>query len=204
MYRPPRYQKDDPEYIYDFIKQHPFATVVTQGQRLLATHIPVLAEGSAGNFKLYAHIANHNEMRQHLQDGAEMLLIFKGADAYVSSSWYSEKDISTWDYSAVHVNATITLQSQSELEESLEILVNHFESREENPLYYRQLPRPMLEEHLPLITGFVCHPTKVEGVAKLHQGYRDADIHSAMDHLRQRDDAQSKKIAQDIERENKK
>lgn len=174
-----------------------------QGKRLLATHIPVLAEGSAGNFRLYGHIANHNPMRQHLKDGAEMLLIFKGADAYVSSSWYSEKDISTWDYSAVHVNATLTLQTQKELEESLEILVNHFESQEEKPLYYRELPWPMLEEHLPLITGFVCHPTKVEGVAKLHQGYPEANIHSVLNHVRQRGDAQSKEVAQVIERENK-
>lgn len=203
MYRPPRYQKDDPHYLYDFIQQHPFATVVMQGQRLLATHIPVMAQGSAENFRLHAHIARHNQMHQHLKNGAEMLLIFKGADAYVSSSWYHEKDISTWDYSAVHVNATITLQTQNELEESLAMLVNRFESHQEKPLYYRDLPRNMLEEHLPLITGFVCQPTKVEGVAKLHQAYPSEDVKATVEQLKKQKSPSTQQVARDIEKEHK-
>lgn len=68
-------------------------------------------------------MANHNEQQQYLKEGADALIIFQGPHAYVSASWYREKDISTWDYSAVHVNAKIRIQSREELELSLKELV---------------------------------------------------------------------------------
>ena len=176
MYQPKKYRKKDPKYIYDFIKAHPFATFILNGTRILATHIPVLIEGDANEFRLYSHIANHNEQLSHLKDGAEALLIFQGAHGYVSSSWYKEKDISTWDYSAVHINVKLKIQSRKELETSLENLVEKFEKVQQQPLYYKDIPNKMLEDHLPLITGFWCAPFKIEAVAKLHQGYEKGDV----------------------------
>ena len=136
MYQPQQYKKDDPEFIFKFIQNHPFATMVSQSNNLMATHIPVLVEGRAQNFKLYAHIANHNEQLKTLKDGTEILLIFQGTQGYVSSSWYTEKDISTWDYSAVHINARIKIQTTKELENSLKKLVNTFENKQNSPLFY--------------------------------------------------------------------
>nr|WP_251805151.1 MULTISPECIES: FMN-binding negative transcriptional regulator [Antarcticibacterium] len=73
MYQPKKYLKKDKQYIYDFIKRNPFATFVLQGDRLLATHIPVLIKGPLEDFTLYAHIANHNEQFSFLKDGIEAL-----------------------------------------------------------------------------------------------------------------------------------
>ena len=176
MYLPRKYQKTDNSYIFEFIKKHPFATVVSQGNRLLATHLPVLTEGTAENFRLFSHLANHNEQLQFVQDQSEALLIFHGAHGYVSSSWYSEKNISTWDYSAVHVNVRITRQTEGELESSLEKLVHHFEKDQKQPLMYHDIPKPMLDEHLPLITGFWCEILHIDAIAKLHQGYPKEDV----------------------------
>jgi len=110
MYRPTKYQKDDKEFLFSFIKERPFASFITQGKSLIATHIPMLIEGDPDKWRLYSHIANHNEQLETLMNGAEALIIFQGAHAYISSSLYKEKDISTWDYSAVHVNAKVKLQ----------------------------------------------------------------------------------------------
>ena len=187
MYRPEKYQKDDKDFIFRFIQENPFASFIVKGDRLLATHIPVLVKGDAENFTLYGHIANHNEQLSYLKDGTEALLIFHGPHSYISSSWYKEKDISTWDYTAVHVNARIKLQSEKELEESLVKLVSHFEKEQEKPLYYEDIPDKMLEEHLPLITGFWLEPVKVQGIAKLHQSYESEDIHRVTQHLKQGD-----------------
>lgn len=202
MYQPRKYARKDPNYQFKFIKDHPFATMVIKGSRLLATHIPILTQGGPEDFRLYGHIANHNEMYQHLEDGAEALLIFKGPDAYVSSSWYKDKDISTWDYSAVHVNVKLTLQTRQELEECLEELVRHFERQQERPLYYSEIPDQMLVEHLPLITGFWCKPVKMEGVAKLHQNYGKKDVRSVVEHLSKSDDPQARQVAEDVKKEN--
>jgi len=194
MYQPKKYKKSDSSYRFNFIRAHPFATVILNGNRLLATHIPVLTEGNAQNFRLFTHIANHNEMFTYLNDGAEILLIFHGAHDYVSSSWYREKDISTWDYSAVHVNARIKLQTEKELEDSLEKLVAHFEQHQEDPVFYHDIPRNIIDEHLPLITGFWCEPIKIEAIAKLHQGFGREDVNSIIQQLDKRNPELSREI----------
>lgn len=186
MFRQKKYLKNDPQYIFDFIDQHPFATFVLQGEDLLATHIPVLIEGTPENFRLYAHIAEANEQFKLLKDGLDALLIFHGAQAYVSSSWYKEVNISTWDYSAVHVNVKLKIQSEAELEESLEKLIKRFEQDQKCPIFYRDLPREMIEDHLPLIRGFWCEPVKVQAIAKLHQGFDKEDVQSVTRHLEER------------------
>tara|TARA_R100000935_G_C2764434_1_gene135005 strand:+ start:59 stop:676 length:618 start_codon:yes stop_codon:yes gene_type:complete len=201
MYQPKKYKKQDPDYLFKFIKNHPFATFILKGERLLATHIPVLVEGNSKDFRLYSHIANHNEQLQYLKNDVEALLIFQGAHGYVSSSWYKEKDISTWDYSAVHVNVKLKLQSREELETSLENLVHRFEKDQNKPLYYKDIPKKMLDDHLPLITGFWAEPFKIEGVAKLHQTYEKEDIKSVIEHLSE-GDALSKELGNNIKEEN--
>ena len=188
MFRQKKYLKQDPQYIFDFIDHHPFATFVLQGNELLATHIPVLVKGTPEKFTLYGHIAEASEQHKFLKDGIEALLIFHGAHGYVSSSWYKEVNISTWDYSAVHVNVKLKLQSTEELEESLKNLVGKFEKEQKSPIFYDDLPRDMIEDHLPLITGFWCEPVKVQAIAKLHQGFDKEDVDSVSRHLEERQD----------------
>lgn len=202
MYQPRKYLKKDKQYIYKFIQENPFATFVLQGERLLATHIPVLIKGAVDDFTLYAHIANHNEQFSHLEDGKDALLIFQGPHAYVSSSWYKEKEISTWDYSAVHVNVKLTLQTREELEASLQELVHKFESQQEDPLFFKDLPREMVDDHLPRITGFWCEPVKVEAIAKLHQGFDKDDLESVTRHLEKGESPLDCPLSRDIKKEN--
>ena len=201
MFQPNKYQKQDPEYIYKFIKQHPFATFVLKGKDLLATHIPVLIKGTPEKFTLYGHIANSNEQIVHQKDNVEALLIFHGAHANVSSSWYREKDISTWDYSAVHVNVKLKLQTSEELERSLDELVQNFEKSQKAPLYYKDIPKEMIEEHLPLITGFWCEPYRIQAIAKLHQGYKKEDIHSVINNLEATGNSLDTELSQNIKKE---
>ena len=188
MFRQKKYLKQDPQYIFDFIQHHPFATFVLNGEDLLATHIPVLLKGTPEKFLLYGHIAEANEQYKFLKDGLEALLIFHGAQGYVSSSWYKDIDISTWDYSAVHVNVKLKLQTTEELEDSLDNLIKRFENDKQDPIYYKDLPRDMIEDHLPLITGFWCEPVKVQAIAKLHQGFDKDDVKSVCSHLEKRQD----------------
>lgn len=183
MYQPEKYQKNTLDFVKALIREYPFAEIILQGEELLATHIPILIDEEADEFRLYAHIADHNPMKMHLRDGKEALLIFKGADAYVSSSWYMDKDISTWDYSAVHINCKLKIQSKDELIKSLKLLVHHFEQKQSNPLEYKDLPREIIESHLPRITGFWCEPFKIEGIGKWHQGFGKKDVENIISHL---------------------
>ena len=201
MFRQEKYLKKDPYFIFEFIKQHPFATFIIKGESLLATHIPVLLKGDASDFVLYGHIAQANEQYKHLQDGMEALVIFNGAHSYVSSSWYKEMNISTWDYSAVHVNVTIKVQSREELEESLQNLVRHFEKEQKEPIYYEDYPKEMVQDHLPLIRGFWCEPKKIQAIAKLHQGFDRDDVHSVTQHLEGKKDPLALELSKRIRKE---
>ncbi len=203
MYQPKKYKKDDPEFLFKFIQQHPFATFILNGEKILATHIPVLTKGTAKDFLLFSHIANQNEQFKYLKDDTEALLIFQGAHGYISSSWYKEKDISTWDYSAVHVNVKLKIQSRQELEDSLKELVATFEKPQENPLYYKDIPKKMLDEHLPLITGFWCKVEEIKGIAKLHQGYDKEDIDSVTAHLEKQQNNLNSALSENIKKEHK-
>lgn len=200
MYNTKRYLTQDSNYILDFINAHPFATFIINGDRMLATHIPVLTEGNAEKFTLFGHIADTNEQYPFLKDGLEALLVFQGANAYISSSWYKEKDISTWDYSAVHINVRIKIQTPEELEESLQKLVAHFEKDQEKPLFYEEIPQKMIQDHLPRITGFTCQPERIDAIAKLHQGSDRDDIKKVIDHLDSQDDPHAAKLREDIKK----
>lgn len=183
MYKQSAFLKDDPQYIWNFIKKKPFATFVIKGSNLLATHIPVLSTGAPEKMVLFAHIAYNNEQIAFLKNDVEALVIFQGENAYVSSSWYEEADISTWDYSAVHVNGTIKLQTEIELLDSLIILVNHFEEVQEKPLYFSDIPKDIIKSHLPKIIGFWIYPSKVQAIAKMSQNKKEKDVESIISHL---------------------
>ena len=201
MYLPSKYSVKDQAEIFQFITEHPFATFVINGDSLLATHIPIITKGNAGDFKLHSHIANHNPQKAYLQDGLEGLLIFLGPNSYISSSWYDYPDISTWDYSAVHINFKLEMQTDRELETSLQELVYRFEKDQENPIYYNDLPNTMIREHITRITGFWMKPTKVEAIKKLHQGFSSNNIHTITNHLRQKEEGQAHELAKNIEKE---
>lgn len=201
MYQNKKYLKNDQQFIFRFVQEHPFATLVLSGDRLMATHIPVLCRGNEEEFVLYGHIANHNPMVDTLREGKEILLIFHGAHGYVSSSWYKEKDISTWDYSAVHINATLQIQNKADLHDCLINLVTRFEKEQEHPLFFHDIPQKMIDEHLPYITGFWCKPFKVEGIAKLHQGFEADDIKSITAHLEKKDNLSGGELSRLIKKE---
>ena len=195
MYQPSKYKNNDSQFIFNLIKEYPFATLVLQGPELLATHVPVLVEGSEQNFRLYAHIANHNPMWKQLENEKEILVIFKSPDAYISSSWYTEPDIPTWDYSAVHINARLQLQTEEELHRSLENLISHFERNQENPLDINQIPKKVWDENFKEITGFWLMPTKVAGIAKFHQGFQKKDIQNITQQLDRKSNCPMEKVS---------
>ncbi len=185
MYQPKKYKKDSTQFARKLIKDNPFAQFILQGSELLATHIPVMLEEQKESFRLVTHIANNNPQADFLQDDKEALLIFSGPDAYISSSWYEEKNISTWDYSAVHVNCKIKIQTREELIASLKDLVHFFEKEQANPLFYEDLPDNLIQDHLPGITGFYCYPQSVKGIGKWHQTFAKKDIKNILNKLKQ-------------------
>lgn len=86
MYQPAHFKQTDSEKLHALMRAYPFATVVVQGANgLAANHLPIeLVDG-----KLHGHVARGNELSR--MDGAEVMVIFRGPDGYISPNWYPSK-----------------------------------------------------------------------------------------------------------------
>ncbi|MGH8206934.1 MAG: FMN-binding negative transcriptional regulator, partial [Steroidobacteraceae bacterium] len=80
---------------------------------LSAEHLPMqLLRGTDGLWQLRGHVARANALWRQLPSGSPVLTIFRGADHYISPSWYAStakhgQVVPTWNYAAVHLCGTI-------------------------------------------------------------------------------------------------
>jgi transcriptional regulator len=182
MYIPKPFSMPEGE-VLDFIRCNPFGILVTAAaDGIKATHIPFHVKETKDSWVLWAHLASANPHASSLLE-KEHLAIFSGVHAYVSSSWYKNVNVSTWNYEAVHVTGTIQLLSESELLEALNELTNSYEHGQESPLTLDKIPTKMVSAYLKEIVGFAFHPQNVEAKAKLSQNRNQQDHASIVSHL---------------------
>ena len=105
MYEPPLHRQDNLSEIHALIRARPFGLLVSHGPSgLLANSIPftLIDDGSAYGL-LRAHLARANPQWRDLTEAAEALVVFQGADSYITPSWYATKRetgkvVPTWNY----------------------------------------------------------------------------------------------------------
>lgn len=115
MYIPSHFQETSAVEIAALIDAAPLGCIVAQTEEgLIANHLPLLV-GRDG--ALIGHLALANDMHRLISDGQEVLIVFRGEDAYVSPNFYPSKQehhrhAPTWNYRAVHVCGDITFQHE--------------------------------------------------------------------------------------------
>ena len=170
MYIPPQYQNDDPKEILGFLRQNAFGILVSDGPEIpLATHLPLELDEVGDKSFLRGHFARANPHWKHLSEGSEVLCIFNGPHAYVSSSWYREEEVPTWNYIAVHVRGHYRTQSREELWHSLRHLVDKYEGASEHPVSLDAMSPGTLRQ-VRGIVGFEIEISSLEAAYKLSQG----------------------------------
>ena len=114
MYVPGHFEETRPEEISRLLRAFPLGMLVTNGgEGLDAQHVPFEFEAGDGlPTLLTAHVARANPVWQSLRDGDEVLVVFRGDEAYVSPNWYPSKheqhrQVPTWNYQVVHVHGRI-------------------------------------------------------------------------------------------------
>ena len=114
MYQPEHFREDRREVLHAFIRRHPLGALVSMGAAgLTADHIPmelVARDGSDG--VLRGHLARANPLWRSVPAEASVLVIFGGADRYVTPSWYATKHetgrvVPTWNYAVVHAHGRL-------------------------------------------------------------------------------------------------
>ena len=193
MYRPPLFREDRLDVLHAAISHHPLATLVTAGAHgLMANHIPFLINpaGSA-NGVLRAHLARANDQLVDLRAGAEALVIFQGAESYVTPSWYASKAehgkvVPTWNYVAVHAWGTPTVfDDPAWLRQQIGDLTAKQESPRTQPWSVSDAPDDFVASQVKGIVGLEIPIARIEGKWKVSQNRPQADREGVADGLRE-------------------
>jgi transcriptional regulator len=90
MYKPPHFIEDDLAKQYALIRENPLGLLISgEADGPVANAIPFLLDDTFGEKgRLQAHVAKANGQWRAIRDGAPVLVVFQGVDAYVSPSWY--------------------------------------------------------------------------------------------------------------------
>lgn len=175
MYIPDIYKETDHEKITAFLKANAFGLLITQHQgRPLATHIPLEYLERDGKAYLQGHIARSNQQWSSFEDQDEVLAVFSGPHAYISASWYSIEEVSTWNYVAIHIYGKLRTMDQAELLPMLEALMAKYEADVDKPIDMNKLSKGTLNQ-VRGIVGFEIEITELQAKYKLSQNRSEKD-----------------------------
>jgi transcriptional regulator len=201
MYIPRRYDQKDKEKIHAFIRQNSFAILISVYDGLpVGTHIPLQLEINAdGKDILMGHISKGNEQKYSLTDGARVLAIFPGPHAYISPRWYTEMNVPTWNYLAVHVYGTVRIIEGEELYAALSRLVDNYEHHMPQPVHIEEIPEKVLHDDLRGIVGFQIVIDEYQAAWKLSQNRDERSYHQVIEQL-EHGDGTARAVAEEMKK----
>lgn len=204
MYAPSHYSIKDQEQLLSFIKEFPFAVFILKEDEFpLATHIPMEVVMEEDKLFLYGHISNMNPQASFIgKKGMKALAVFSAGHTYVSSSWYSHPNVSTWNYRAVHVSGNLLELSLDEFKAHLHRMQNSYEKGQEKPALAENLPDGLFEKFIKAIRGFKIEVVKMEGAWKLSQNRNEKDHQAIIEELQKSEDAGAQEIAKEMKKRN--
>jgi transcriptional regulator len=194
MYIPPHFAISHPEQLHRIIRDHPLGALVTQGaEGLDADHLPFEFDPHLGpNGLLSAHVARANPLWQRVPSGSPVMVIFRGAQAYVSPSWYPTKheahrQVPTWNYEVVHAHGVLTVRDDERFVRRLVArLTRRHEAAESKPWKMGDSAPDYIDSMLRNIVGLEIAITSLVGKAKLSQNKETRDRVGAADALQVR------------------
>jgi len=199
MYIPHYYKNEDLNQVKKFIKDNSFGILVNQiDGKPWATHIPLeLDVDENGKEILVSHISRANPQWKEFEKQPEVLCIFNGPHSYISSSWYKEEEVPTWDYISVHVYGTLTVLDEEAVMQSLHKLVAKYEKDSHNPVSLHNMSSKTLRQ-VKGVVGFKIEILDIQAAYKLSQT-RPEDHESIIKHLNEKN-VTSKEIARHIDK----
>ncbi|MFN4901411.1 MAG: FMN-binding negative transcriptional regulator [Betaproteobacteria bacterium] len=202
MYIPDHFSIKNLATLHGIIQSHPLGVLVsTTPEGLDANHIPFELDPARG--LLTAHVARANPVWQQCRDGADVMVIFRGNESYISPNWYPSKhethrQVPTWNYEVVHVHGRLTVQDDERFVRGVVArLTREHESSEPKPWRMGDYAPEYIDAMLRAIVGIEVAITRMDGKAKLSQNREERDRLSAAEALIQRGQAQLGKAMQE-------
>jgi transcriptional regulator len=191
MYLPAHFAETRPEELERILRTYPLGMLVTHGDAGLdADHIPFAFDAAAGpHGSLLAHVARANPLWQLCPTGTPVMVVFRGAEAYVSPNWYPSKhethrQVPTWNYEVVHAHGTLTVHDDERfVRRLLSQLTRRHEAPEPKPWKMGDSAPEYIDAMLRNIVGIEVCITALTGKVKLSQNREERDRLGAADTL---------------------
>lgn len=203
MYVPKHHEEKNISILHALVKTHSLAMWATQGDsELLVNHIPFFLDPTRGNLgTLVGHVAKANRVWQSFSTTVNSVLVFQGAETYITPSWYPSKHghgeaVPTWNYAVVHVHGLPrAIENREWLLQHLNQLTDSHEAEQALPWKVSDAPQEFTERLLRSIVGIEIPIAKIVGKWKVSQNRSEPDKLGIVTGLLARDDQQSKEMA---------
>lgn len=190
MFCPKPHIQADQNQCFELINHYPLATLITEHDGVLeADHIPLLVSEQDEHPTLIGHIAAQNPLVRQLEKNPRALLVFQGAQTYISPNYYASKQqdpkvVPTWNYCVVHIQAKITLHHDKAWKlDMLHRMTNRYESAQAKPWSVDDAPAAFTDKLLPAIVGIKCRTLNMSGKWKASQNQPIQNQQSVVDAL---------------------
>lgn len=188
------FREENREKILEFLHQNDFATLVAyDGEKPVASHLLMEIEEQGEGLFVNGHMSRANPLWKLFEKNPEVLVIFQGAHTYVSPTWYNHVNVPTWNYQSVHVYGKPQLVTDDD--QSYGILKRLVDRYESGPYKMETLPQEFVVKEMKGIAAFQIEVTTLEANYKLSQNRSDEDYWNIVDHLTEREDDLSHKVA---------
>lgn len=176
MYTPTSFKEDRLEVLHRLMRSNPLGLLVSNGEHgPLATALPfhLIDDGSSFG-TLQCHLARANPHWQGL-DKQSVLIVFQGADEYISPKWYPSKDddgkvVPTWNYAMVQARGLAQVIDDADwLKRQITSLTNQQEANSANPWKVSDAPGDYIDAQIKGIIGLEIKITALEGKWKVSQ-----------------------------------
>ena len=186
MYLPEVFEEVRPEVLWDLLARRPLGLLVTAGpEGPMASPLPFLVVEAEERLRLTCHLARPNPHLEALAGARDCLVVFQGAEAYVTPSWYpskaeTERVTPTWNYEMVQVRGVPTLRPERDwLAAHVAALTAAQESRRPAPWAPSDAPDDYIESMLRGIVGLEIEVTEIRGKWKMSQNRLAQDAEGA-------------------------
>jgi transcriptional regulator len=183
MYIPKHFEETRPERLHAFVTAHPLGLLVTMdGDGLVANPIPFLLQPERGEHgTLIGHVARANPVWRASRTDVEAMVVFQGAQAYVSPGWVPGKAehgkvVPTWDYSSVVARGPLVVHDgRDAVLAVVHSLTTHHEGSQRKPWRIADAPADYTERLLSAIVAIEIPLRSLVGKYKLEQHRTAAD-----------------------------
>ncbi len=188
MYVPTPFAEPRPEELARIIRDNALGILVTHtAAGLGADHLPFLLDPASGSMGvLSAHVARANPLWQSVRAGDPVLVVFRGAQGYISPNWYPSKQqthrfVPTWNYEVVHAHGTIHVHDDDKFVRGVVArLTRQHEASQARPWKMGDAPPDYLNAQLRKVVGIEIRITQLEGKRKLSQQHQPQDREGAI------------------------